>query len=250
MDCNQRIAFLLLSALALCASDCNVLSAQDGRFSASPGVNTPKALSNEAWVAEANAAPGNVQVPTENHLRTPLKRSTGASDFSDNGTTDARTGSSSAGMVLTALIVLLIFVLGVARLFLKRSPYSLSGLPTDAVDILGRRSIDPRNSVYMIKVGSRLVLLGSSPNGLSNLTEITDPIEVASLANVCHAAKQTGPDAARWLSKLWQGSTTVVESRPFDDQLGEKLFEEAQRSESGRVDSFTIARSREQHRAG
>jgi flagellar biogenesis protein FliO len=272
MDCNQRIAFLLFGALILCAASDNKLLAQDDHFPASPSVNAPKTISARSHQAtKVVGSPGGQEFsetsrekqsppftgfgPREetgqpNPRQTPLKRNAASSSNDESRSADSRAGSSSAGMVLSTLVVLLLFVLGLAKVFLKRSPYSISGLPIEAIDVLGRRAVDPRNSVYMIKVGSRLILMGSSPTGLSSLAEITDPIEVASLSNVCAAAKQSGPDAAKWLSKLWPGTTTVVETRPFDDQLGEKLFEVAQHGESGRVDSLTIAPNREQHRAG
>jgi len=271
MDCNQRIAFLLFGALILCAANGDNLFAQDGKFSARPGVNTPTKLSNgvpsrsvagnprgnpansektrSADPSTFASVPAQQAATTGSRTVTPLKRSSGLPSGDDAGSPGNDAGSSSAGAFLAALVVVLLFVLGLAKLILKRSPYSISGLPTDAVDVLGRRAVDPRNSVYMIKVGSRLILMGASPNGLSPLAEITDPIEVASLTNVCAAANQTGPDAARWLSKLWPKTTTVVETRLFDDRLGEKLFEEAQQGESGRVDSLTIAPNRERNRA-
>ena len=281
MDCNQRIAFLLFSALILCAVGTENIAAQDGSFSGSPGVNTPKSLSSGDTQNSNGATPRSVLTLPENHrsdgsapfasvpahaattqtataqaattfpapVVTPLKRPDGLPSVNDDASTKPPIGDSSSGAFLAALVVVLLFALGLAKLFLKRSPYSIGGLPADAVDVLGRRAVDPRNSVYMIKVGSRLILMGSSPTGLSSLAEITDPIEVASLTNVCAAAKQTGPDAAKWLSKLWPKTTTVDESRTFDDQLGQKLFEEAQRDESGRVDSLTIATGRERHRA-
>ena len=272
MDCNQRIAFLLFSALILCATGGDRSIAQDGEFSGRPGVNTPKTLTTGVPSRSASENPRSNLGDSENTRHTnpatfangsarqtsapasrpvtPLKRSSRLPSDDDAGAASTDAGSSSAGAFLAALVVLLLFVLGLAKLFLKRSPYSITGLPTDAVDVLGRRTVDQRNSVYMIKVGSRLILMGSSSNGLSPLAEITDPIEVASLTNVCAAAKQTGPDAAKWLSKLWPKTTTVVETRPFDDRLGEKLFEEAQHDETGRVDSLTIATGRERHRAG
>ena len=270
MDCNQRIAFSLFGALILCASSVQYLLAQDGRFTASPGVNTPKSLSNNVPRESDTTNPRHLQTVPENAGRdnvspistvltvpqpnqrpvTPLKRNSGLPAANNDQSTTEGSGGSSAGAFLAVLVVLLVFALGLAKLFLKRSPYAITGLPPDAVDVLGRRAVDPRNSVYMIKVGSRLILMGSSPGGLSSLAEITDPIEVASLTNVCAAAKQTGPDAARWLSKLWPKTTTVVENRPFEDQLGAKLFEEAQQNESGRVDSLTISTGREGHRAG
>lgn len=270
MDCNQRIAFSLFGALILCASSVQSLLAQDGRFTASPDVNTPKSLSNNVPRESKTTNPRHLQTVPENAGRenaspistvlavpqpnqrpvTPLKRNSGLPSANGDQSTTGPSGGSSSGAFLAVLVVLMVFALGLAKLFLKRSPYAITGLPPDAVDVLGRRAVDPRNSVYMIKVGSRLILMGSSPGGLSSLAEITDPIEVASLTNVCAAAKQTGPDAAKWLSKLWPKTTTVVESRPFEDQLGAQLFEEAQQDESGRVDSLTISTGRERHRAG
>jgi flagellar biogenesis protein FliO len=277
MDCNRRIAFLLFGALILCAMQTEKIAAQETSFSPSPGVNTPKTLSRGISQESNGAAPQRVLTLPDNPRNdgqtaftsipapvvtarsatafpdrpvTPLKRTSALPSESDNASTKKPTDGPSAGTFLAGLVVVLLFVLGTAKLLLKRSPYSIGSLPTDAVDVLGRRAVDPRNSVYMVKVGSRLILMGASPSGLSSLAEITDPIEIASLTNVCAAAKQTGPDAAKWLSKLWPKTTTIVESRTFDDQLGQKLFEEAQRDESGRVDSLNIATGRERHRAG
>ena len=270
MDCNQRVAFSLFGALILFASSTHNISAQDGRFTASPDVNTPKSLTNSVRQESDKATPRHLQTIPENDGRensssfpdalnvqqsaerpvTPLKRNSALPSTKGDQSTTRTTEGSSGGAVLAVLFVVLVFVLGLAKLFLKRSPYTINGLPLDAVDVLGRRAVDPRNSVYILKVGSRLILMGSSPGGMSSLAEITDPIEVASLSNVCAASKQTGPDAAKWLSKLWPKTTAVVESTPFEDQLGAKLFEEAQQDESGRVDSLTISTGRERHRAG
>ncbi|MDG2360170.1 MAG: flagellar biosynthetic protein FliO, partial [Planctomycetaceae bacterium] len=270
MDCNQRVAFSLFGALILFASSTHNLSAQDGRFTASPDVNTPKSITNNVPQESDKATPRHLQTIPENDGRenaspfpnvlngrqaaerpvTPLKRNSKLPSAKGDQSTTGITERSSGGAILAVLVVLLVFALGLAKLFLKRSPYTITGLPPDAVDVLGRRTVDPRNSVYILKVGSRLILMGSSPGGLSSLAEITDPIEVASLTNVCAASKQTGPDAAKWLSKLWPKTKTVVESRPFEDQLGAQLFEEAQQDESRRVDSLTISTGRERHRAG
>ena len=272
MDRNQRIAFLLIIALIVCALGTSSLVAQDGPRSVSPDVNTPKAISNGFPQQPHAAVPYDPEAPerprvdrhsapvsdpaiqgsdsSAEHALTPLRRRSNSDSAIEKDSTGSTGGSSSGGAVLATMVVLLLFALGLARLFFKRSPYSVNGLPTEAVDVLGRRVVDPRTSIYMIKVGSRMILLGSSPGGLSSLAEITDPIEVASLANICAASQRSGPDAVKWLSKLWAGRTNAVESRSFDDQLGEQLFEEAQRGESTRVDSLTVDINRERHRAG
>ena len=272
MDRNQRIAYLLTVALIVCNQRPSSMSAQDSQTSARPGVNAPKAISNGfpqqpqttvPYDSQAsrhgadrfNGAPYSTpdaqpSVPDSGDVQTPLKRRLNSDSEGEVDASLSANGNSTAGAVLTTVVVLLLFALGLAKLFLKRSPYAIGGLPTEAIDVVGRRVIDPRNSVFMIKVGSRMILLGSSPGGLSSLAEITDPIEVASLANICAASQRSAPDAVKWLGKLWPGRTTVVETRPFDDQLGERLFDEAQRGESARVDSLTVDIGRERHRAG
>jgi len=272
MDCNQRITFQLCLALMLCAVGSGNVLAQDRLPSAKPVANAPQSVSDGAHQRPGQSQPRDASQVIDRQLPSnfaaaiapeqesdaassidvpiPLRPRSGAASENADGSNAGKSGGSSAGAVLAALVVGLLFVLGLAKLFLKRSPYAISGLPREAINVLGRRVVDPRNSVYIVKVGSRMIVLGSSPGGLTSLADITDPIEVASLANICAAAQQSRPDAARWLSKLWPGSKTVVESRPFDDQLGEKLFEAAQQGEPVRVDSLTVGTGREQHRAG
>lgn len=269
MDRNLRNAFLLMVALGVCAH-AHFVSGQEFNASGRPGVNAPKSISNNSPPHQPASVPRDSQafrqkeVPTKDpvlsralpsstettRVQTPLKRPQNDAD-SDTTSSDSRQdGGSATGAVLTTLVVLLLFALGLARLFLKRSPYAVGGLPAEAVDVLGRRVLDPRNSVYMVKVGSRMLLLGSSSSGLSALAEVTDPIEVASLANICAASQRSVPGAAKWLSKLWTGRSSDTETRSFDDQLGERLFSEAQQGESVRVDSLTVDTGREQNRAG
>lgn len=278
MDCNQRIALLLFTALMLCAAESDSVLAQDLLNSAKPVANAPQSVPDRSSQRPgARQSPGegvprdasqviDRQLPSNfsaaiapdqeadaansRDIPVPLRPRSGAASENADGSDAGKSGGSSAGAVLAALVVGLLFLLGLAKLFLKRSPYAISGLPREAIDVLGRRVVDPRNSVYIVKVGNRMIVLGSSPGGLTSLADITDPIEVASLANICAAAQQSRPDAAKWLSKLWPGPTTAVESRPFDDQLGEKLFEAAQQGESVRVDSLTVATGQERHRAG
>jgi hypothetical protein len=69
MDCNQRVAFSLFGALILFASSTHNLSAQDGRFTASPDVNTPKSLTNNVPQESDKATPRHLQTIPENDGR-------------------------------------------------------------------------------------------------------------------------------------------------------------------------------------
>lgn len=269
MDRKLRNAFLLTVALVVCAHAL-IVSGQEFNTSGSPGVNAPKSISGNTPPHQPASVPRDSQAfrqqevstkgpePVEvlpswsgtTRVQTPLKRPQRGADSDPTASESKQGGGSAAGVVLTTLVVLLLFALGLARLFLKRSPYAVGGLPSEAIDVLGRRMLDPRNSVYVVKVGSRMLLLGSSSSGLSALAEVTDPIEVASLANICAASQRPVPDAVKWLGKLWVGRAPDPETRSFDDQLGERLFNEAQQGESVRVDSLTVDTAREQNRAG
>lgn len=47
--------------------------------------------------------------------------------------------------------------------------------PAVSVDVLGQRALHPKRSVYVLRVGGSVLVVGSSENGLQMLTELTDP---------------------------------------------------------------------------
>jgi len=144
---------------------------------------------------------------------TPLDASTSRSDL-------------SPGSILAALAFVIVTILGLARLFVRKSPYVLTGIPREAVDVLGRRTLDPRNSVYVVQVGSKILLLGSSATGMNTLSEITDPIEVATLTNLCRAEQSKRPDMSNWLAGLFRREESPVSNRNFADRFGGRLAQD------------------------
>jgi len=95
---------------------------------------------------------------------------------------------SAAGAL--AVVVGLILVL--ARLFRRHAPMFQQTLPQEALEILGRRHVDPRQTILLVRIGSRILVIGSSANGLNSLGEIVDPVEVDVLAGMCRRDPQTG----------------------------------------------------------
>ena len=51
--------------------------------------------------------------------------------------------------------------------------------------MLGRKPLDYRNTIHLVRCGSRILILGSSQAGLASLSEISDPVEVDYLAGLC-----------------------------------------------------------------
>ena len=130
----------------------------------------------------------------------------------------------------------LLFVVGFivvgARWLKSRSPNTARGLPSEAFDVLGRKALDTRNSVLLVRSGSRLLLLSLSPHGLQTLAEITDPVEVDCLAGLCHATHrdQSLVETFRSLLHKPTGSksasptpTNASPLDPLDDRLATRL---------------------------
>jgi flagellar biogenesis protein FliO len=84
-----------------------------------------------------------------------------------------------------------------ARVWLtKHGPPGFRGLPPEALELLGKRAIEPRMSVHLVRCGAKILMLGVGPDGIRTLTEITDPVEVDLLAGACRrkaADKMTAP---------------------------------------------------------
>lgn len=102
-------------------------------------------------------------------------------------------GSASPWGTLGALGVIVGLVVAGARLWKKHGPAVAHGLPAEALELLGRRRIDRRQAIHLVRCGGRILVLGSSEAGLRTLAEITDPVEVDTLAGLC---RRSGGDSA------------------------------------------------------
>ena len=96
--------------------------------------------------------------------------------------------TSPFGTFVALLVV--VGVIGLAYRFLKPGGAGLrSGLPVAAVEVLGQSILADRQAIQVVRIGSRILVLGSSTDGLSTLSEITDPDEVAALTLSCKSKK-------------------------------------------------------------
>lgn len=169
--------------------------------------------------------------------------------YLESDTGDPVDGQSGAfGSMLMALGFVIVLMLGVARVLQRRSPLAIPGVPREAIDVLGRRTVDPRNAIIIVRVGPKILLLGNSGAGLTPLSEITDPIEVASLANICNAAgEQHRTDVTAWVAGLFRRQSDRTEPNSFEHRFGERLMADAQQGETGMVTSVTASARREGH---
>lgn len=122
--------------------------------------------------------------PREIRRDRPLQR---AEDPQDSPGRLRRTSSWwTAGSLCIVLAVILI----VAKLMRHRLPLAATSLPREVIEPLGRCQLDAKQSVYLVRCGSQLLVLGSSGAGLCSLAAITDPQEVDRLAGLCRQAGQ------------------------------------------------------------
>lgn len=62
---------------------------------------------------------------------------------------------------------------------------STSSLPKEVVQILGKCPLAPRQHVYVLRFGNRLLLVSHQMGQTVTLGEIDDPLEVDRIAGLC-----------------------------------------------------------------
>ena len=77
----------------------------------------------------------------------------------------------------------------------KSGPKPSSPLPNEAVAVLGRVPLAARNFAHLLKVGNKLVLVAITPDGVTPITEVTDPAEVQHLLGLCLSNKKSSNHA-------------------------------------------------------
>src|SRR5690242_2125021 len=108
--------------------------------------------------------------------RTPPKIITPRTHTASAKSDEAGHKASSASSVWTtfgSLAVVVFLILLIARSWKKHGPTIGGQLPSEAVELLGRKHIDARQTLHLVRLGSRMLLLGSSAGGLRTLAEIT-----------------------------------------------------------------------------
>ena len=125
--------------------------------------------------------------------------------------------SSTTGWTTTAVSLGVVFVLiaGVAYFARRSIPGLNRGLPKSVLEVLGRRALEPRSSLHLVRCGRRILILGSSPAGLTTLSTIDDPVEIDYLAGLCRGDDDRNPlsDFRNLFLKQW-GDPTEPDKMP------------------------------------
>lgn len=112
-----------------------------------------------------------------------------------SGETTPRKSVPSGGGLWTTVISLAVIVGGLGLVAYWLRPYlgGPRGLPIEAMELLGRRTIEHKVVIHLVRCGGRVLVLGVSPEGARTLSEITDPAEVQRLVAACHSPRDAKP---------------------------------------------------------
>jgi flagellar biogenesis protein FliO len=179
MTAGLSIAMLLASLAAAdtpAAEDASGVSKVVANRSSGPGAAPPSAVP----VGEA----GFEDRPVERRGA----RMSRPVDGAGSATTGGAAGAASSGWFgrvqgLWPLAVVLALIGALALLARRILPNRWQGGPggRGMVEVLGRQHLSARQSVALLRVGRRVVVIGITPDKLTHLDTITDPDEVAEL---------------------------------------------------------------------
>jgi len=93
------------------------------------------------------------------------------------------------GSLATVLGIFFLVAWGMRRV----GPPSLTPLPGDVFEVLGRAPLVGRQQVHLLRCGKKLLLISATADGVETLTEVTDPLEVDRLSGLC---RQAHPNSA------------------------------------------------------
>jgi|TARA_B100000809_G_scaffold49393_1_gene44386 flagellar biogenesis protein FliO len=109
----------------------------------------------------------------------------------------------------SVVVVLLIGFFVVFRRFTKNS--RLFGT-NRTIDVIGKRGLGPRQAIFLVEVGGKVLVVGSTRENLSTLGEIQDREEIASLRQ----ASQGSPNGDIFRKSLNEGL------REYEQEPGKK----------------------------
>lgn len=166
----------------------NIQPAQDdaNRFNTSTSIN-PNQNAPDAMVQPANWTTEPVNLKTDaSKSVAPIELKPSSKEALNSISKPKSSWATALSMMFSLAVVLCLFFI-VAWLFRRTQPNSVAKLPSEVVQVMGRTAMAPRQQVYVVRFGSKMLLVSHQPGQTQTLGEISDPEEVQRLAGLCEA---------------------------------------------------------------
>ena len=111
-----------------------------------------------------------------------------------DGKMDKPSSTFSSWSAFGALVIVVGLILVLARVSRRHAPNFPAVAPAGRAGNPRSTPVDPRQSILLVRIGSRILVVGSSASGLNSLGQIDDAVEVDVLAGLC----RRGPQAGFW----------------------------------------------------
>ena len=114
--------------------------------------------------------------------------------LSKDGSHDGRAGGSGGLQEVLRVVAALCVVAGIVfglRWLTRRGMLAQTRLP-GVVEVLSRTPLAPRHQLVLVRMGSRLVLVGMGPGGLASLGELGDANEVSAIVQQLSPKRPAG----------------------------------------------------------
>jgi len=147
--------------------------------------------SSQSGVQQARWSSESTSVKVENpKARTPLELKSRIKEASSSVDKPKSTWAAAMSMFFSLAIVISLFLF-IAWLFRKSQPNTFQKLPTGVLQVLGSAVMAPRQQVYVVRFGNKMLLVSHQPGQTQTLGEITDADEVYRLAGLCESNQPT-----------------------------------------------------------
>ena len=154
------------------------VNAVAARALASKSTNEGSAVQPASFASDVLPSKSKSRIPLE--LKSSQKENSGSLDKPKSA------WSATLSMFLSLAVVISFFLL-IVWLIKKSQPHAFVKLPGEVVQVMGRTPMAPRQQMYVVRFGSKLLLISHQPGQTQTLCEIDNLDEVQRLAGLCEA---------------------------------------------------------------
>lgn len=145
----------------------------------SPSLQSPNQLTTGTQASGRDNS-----IAANNSLALKPRRSAG--DDASEGTQKQRPSSFSSVLTMfSSLLVVIALFFGLMFMLKKANGGNMQELPREVFQVMGTSRVAGRHSLFLLRLGHKLVLVHAGSGEVQTITEVTDPVEVDRLCGSC-----------------------------------------------------------------